>query len=356
MEKNLVAKQRFCNETYLRAKDLLGKAINDIEPEEWARLFKVLEETKVHLNKLIQEKIKSLKMPNVNLDLSIALKLIDKFAGESLELGHFLETVDLLKSYSTDVPDVSIITFLKTRLVGSAHGAIEGATTLEAAKKALTDKFAVKLTPVACEAELKLASQKKMTVTEFGKQVEQLATRLATAHVSNKTFANEAAAEAIVQPAAVNAFINGLNNTQTAFFVRARNPPTLNRAISDALEVLPTNTQEVNWYQPSTSWRPQGYRGRGRNFHSSRGNFRGGYYPRGQHSNNNNNYNYNNNNNSYQSQRGTNRGRGNRGQFRGNNNSNRNNGNNSSRHGNNASHVCNCTHEGQERENNVWRR
>lgn len=186
------------------------------------------------------------------LDLGITLKIVEKFSGESLELGHFLETLDLLKTYSPEVPEADILVFLKTRLVGSAHGAIEGAATLEAAKQALRNKFAVKLTPTACEAELKLAAQKKLSITEYGRQVEQLAARLATAHVSTKTFPNETAADAIVQPAAVNAFISGLSNPQTAFFVRARNPPTLNRAISDALEVLPAK-EEVHWYQPHSS-------------------------------------------------------------------------------------------------------
>lgn len=160
------------------------------------------------------------------LDLSIALEVVEKFDGDSLQLGHFIETLDLLKTYSEDAPEAAILVFLKTRLVGSAHGAIEGATTLQAAKQALRDKFAIKLTPTACEAELKLAMQKKLTITEYGKQVQQLAARLATAHVSTKTFPNKAAADAIVRPAAINAFISGLSNPQTAFFVRARNPPT----------------------------------------------------------------------------------------------------------------------------------
>lgn len=91
------------------------------------------------------------------LELGIALKVVEKFSGESLELGHFLEILDLLKAYSAEVPEAEILIFLKTRLVGAAHGAIEGAATLEAAKQALRTKFAVKLTPTACEAELKLA-------------------------------------------------------------------------------------------------------------------------------------------------------------------------------------------------------
>lgn len=87
------------------------------------------------------------------LDLSIALKVVERFDGESLQLGHFIETLGLLKAYSEDVPKATILAFLKTRLIGSAHGAIEGVTTLDAAKKAFKTNLRT-----ACEAELKLAT------------------------------------------------------------------------------------------------------------------------------------------------------------------------------------------------------
>lgn len=276
------------------------------------------------------------------LDLGLALKIIDKFNGDSLELGHFLETVDLLKAYSANVPEANLITFIKTRLVSSAHGAIEGATTIDEAKQLLTTKFAVKLTPMACEAELKQIRQHKQTITEFGKSVEQLAAKLATAHVSTKTFANEAAADAIVQPVAINAFITGLGNPQTAFFVKARNPPTLNRAISDALEVVPVKNEEINWYQ---SYKAGGSYRHSRGMRPGNGNFnrRGNYRGRGYHHGPENNFNHH-------SQRGHGRGRGGRGHFRnsyqgpshGNSTNHRRNGN--------TQHTCNCVHGGNEQE------
>ncbi|XP_062713411.1 uncharacterized protein LOC134290317 [Aedes albopictus] len=49
------------------------------------------------------------------LDLSIALKVVERFEGESLQLEHFIETLDLLKAYSEDVPEATILAFLKTR-------------------------------------------------------------------------------------------------------------------------------------------------------------------------------------------------------------------------------------------------
>ena len=278
------------------------------------------------------------------LDLNLALKVVEKFSGDSLELGHFLETVDLLKTYSQGVSDANILVFLKIRLIGPAHGSIEEATTVEEAKQLLAQKFAVKLTPSACEREMGQAKQKNMTITEFGRTVEQLAAKLATAHVSARTFQSEARADAIVQPAAINAFINGLNNPQTAFFVKASNPPSLNRAISDALEVLPINKQEeVNWYHAHTSGGSghRNARGNRGNFYRGRGNFRGRGFR-------NHNQNYQNNDNQH-----TNRGNysgGNRGN--GGNRPPRSRGAQSrGNHQNQRSQCYHCTEEGQPRRN-----
>lgn len=279
------------------------------ESEEYIEEQEVVEEEESGSVESLDSDSEGESSTMATLDLSLALKIVDKFSGDSLELGHFLETVDLLKAYSQGVAEANILVFLKTRLVGPAHGSIEGATTVDRAKQLLTQKFAVQLTPTACEAELKQARQKQKSITEFGKEVEQLAAKLATAYVSNGTFANESAASAIVQPVATSAFTAGLNNSQTAFFVKARNPQNLNRAISDALEVLPTRGEEVNFYGSPRDWRSsrsRGYNARGRvaNYQNFRGTFRGRY----------NNPNQNNNNNNYQYQRGNGAGRGRRGQ------------------------------------------
>lgn len=74
---------------------------------------------------------------------------------------------------------------------------------------------------------------------DFGSEIEKLTTKLAAALVPNNTFATEAATFNIVQPIAVQAFIAGLKNPQTAFFLKARNPTTLNKTISDAQRNCP---------------------------------------------------------------------------------------------------------------------
>lgn len=159
-------------------------------------------------------------------------------------------------------------------------------------------------------------------------RVNELAAKLAAAHVSHGTFPDEAAADAIVQPIAVKAFTNGLKDPKAQFFLKARNPGTLTKAISDALEVNTTDNEETAmWvYAGPSRYKPQHtFRGRG-NYHRPRGNFRGrfnnnqrgNYQGRGRYQDryqNENNYqrnneNNNHNNNNYpQNNRGNNRGR-----------------------------------------------
>lgn len=184
------------------------------------------------------------------LDISLAIKLIERFDGDSTKLLNFIENVNLLQSYSTGVPIPDIISFVKTRLIGPAHGAIDGAATLNQVADKLKTKFGVRITPKAIENEMLTLKQGKKTISEFGTEINNLAAKLAAAHVSQGTFDNEASAAAIVQPIAVNAFSTGLRDTQTSFFIKARNPTSLTKAISDALEVAPIpafNPENALW-------------------------------------------------------------------------------------------------------------
>lgn len=262
------------------------------------------------------------------LDIGTALKLVDKFGGEAEKLTGFFETLDLLKDYNEGVPEADLLKYVKTRLTGPAHGVINNALTIEEAKRLLKEKFAIKFSPQAIESEMASIKQDKKTISEYGQQINDLSAKLAAAHVSQGTFADEAAASAIVQPVAVKVFTNGLKDHKTQFFIKARNPSTLTKAISDALEVQTTEEESAMWmHAGSYRQRPQhSYRGRGNHQrgHSSfrRGN-RGrghGYRGRGRNFNDPNNYpsnhqqhNYHNNNNGnnhYQQQQ---RGHNNRG-------------------------------------------
>ena len=139
--------------------------------------------------------------------------------------------------------------------------------------------------------------QNHRSISEYGSEIEKLAAKLAAAHVSMGTFASEAAATNIVQPIAVQAFVDGLKDPSTKFFIKARNPSTLNKAISDALECQSTpgaSSHEENlialWFStPNATGNPfrgrgrrPGYRGFNQNRYMnsrSRGNGRGrGYY------------------------------------------------------------------------------
>lgn len=97
-------------------------------------------------------------------------------------------------------------------------------------------------------------------------------------------FASEAAATNIVEPIAIQSFINGLRDPATKFFLKARNPPTCNRAISDALEwqATPgTKREEENMMALRCSWRGPIYyhyyrRGRGIGYRCNRSHFNRG--------------------------------------------------------------------------------
>lgn len=264
------------------------------------------------------------------LDISLALKLVEKFNGTPERLTILFEQITLLREYSEGVSDEDVLKFLKTRLDGPAHGAINSATTIEEAKQLLKGKFQVRFSPSAIEAEMAILKQDKKTISEYGQVMSELAAKLAAAHVSKGTFPDEAAADAIVQPTAVKAFMNGLKNQTTQFFLTARNPETLTKAISDALEVTKPDEETALWLNNFTSgnnYRGRGYRGRSRGYHRGRGNYRGrgsyqnynngSYRGRGGYQNNNHNYrnngNNNNNNNNNNNQERNNRGNNNRG-------------------------------------------
>lgn len=72
------------------------------------------------------------KMANT-LDLNLALKLVKPFAGNPTDLSSYKESVELLRDYSKDVSETHILRLMKVTLTGAAHGAIDGATTIDEA-------------------------------------------------------------------------------------------------------------------------------------------------------------------------------------------------------------------------------
>lgn len=162
--------------------------------------------------------------------------------------------------------------------------------------------------------------QHNASITDYGAEIEKLATKLAAAHVSQGTFTSEAAASNIVESVAVRAFVDGLQNPTTQFLLRARNPTSLNKAVSDALECNPGTSKPKNemalWcnsqYYPrrgsNNNWRGRasGYR-RGRGFSRGRGNFHRGNFQ--QYNNNGNRGNNHNNNNNHNNETNNNRNR-----------------------------------------------
>lgn len=277
-----------------------------------------------------------LKMPP-KLDLNIALKVVKPFDGSAINLQSYIESIELLSDYAEEVPQDEIIKFLKITLTGTARGAFDGITTVDAAVAALQTRFSVKLTPKAVENEMASKRQSNKSITEYGQELEKLSAKLAAAHVSQGTFATEAAAGKIVDMVAVRSFVEGLQNPTTQFLLRARNPTTLNKAISDALEC----SQDASKSSSDTAlWCSYGHQNRQQNRNNSwrgRGNNRGRGY-------------YNNRGNS-----STNRGRGNSHGSRGRGNYNQydrqnHTRNNDNRNNNNRQHSVNAAEQQQQQQ------
>lgn len=246
-----------------KIKDSIGKCITNTSQELTQKIVEI------NLSDFFKEPD---TMAN-RLDLGLAVKLVDKFAGSAEQLESWIADVTVLRTHEAEVAEASFLQFMRSRLTGSARGVIDACATVEAAYTALRQRFAIQLTPIAVQAELKALKQKKQTIADFGAEVEKLATKLAAAHVSQGTFLTEAAANPIVQPIAVNTFINGLSNRNAAFLTLSRNPNCLTSAVSTALEVNEKVDQEsAFWAQGNynSSYNYSGGRDRHRGGNNSR--------------------------------------------------------------------------------------
>ena len=152
-------------------------------------------------------------------DLTLAIRIVEKYDGDAATLENWLNDVDVLHEHDTEVSPANFLSFMKSRLIGAARGTIDSATSLEEAKLALRLRFGVKLTPIAVEAELRSLRQKNKSVVEFAADIEKLSTKLAAAWVAKQPtlFPNEAAAKPVIEPVAVDTFIQGLKDQSVAY-------------------------------------------------------------------------------------------------------------------------------------------
>ncbi|EDS43275.1 conserved hypothetical protein [Culex quinquefasciatus] len=181
------------------------------------------------------------------LDLSLAIRVVGKYDGDAAELENWLNDVTVLRAGQSTVDEAVFVQFMNNRLTGAAR--------------------------VAVTAELRGLKQKDKSLVDFGNEIEKVAARLAAAWVSKQQqlFPTEAATRPIVEPIAVEAFINGLKDQSKVLQMRSRNPETLTKALSDALEIhAQPMPEEVMWTYASYS--NPGFRGRGR---GKKGKFKG---------------------------------------------------------------------------------
>ncbi|XP_039431038.1 uncharacterized protein LOC120414083 [Culex pipiens pallens] len=281
---------------------LTARLDNNIEPLSFKNLVNVI----LTINKLYRK----VKMANT-LDLSLAIRVVGKYDGDAAELENWLNDVTVLRAGQPTVDEAVFVQFMNNRLTGAARGELTGIATIIEARNTLRSRFGIKLTPVAVTAELRGLKQKGKSLVDFGNEIEKVAARLAAAWVSKQPqlFPTEAATRPIVEPIAVEAFINGLKDQSKVLQMRSRNPETLTKALSDALEIhAQPMPEEVMWTYASYS--NPGFRGRGRGKRNkNRGN-------RGYQNNQNRNYEQQNGNQqgyNNQQQQGYNSNRGHRG-------------------------------------------
>lgn len=111
----------------------------------------------------------------------------------------------MVQSYSARVPVTDIIYFVKTRLIGPAHGAIDGGATFDQVADKLKEKLWVKITPKAIENEMLTLKQGKKTIYEFGNEINKCTC------------------------ITMDGFATGLRDTQTSLFIKARNSTNLTK-------------------------------------------------------------------------------------------------------------------------------
>lgn len=120
LPQTLKKKVTYCRETHDKAKELLAKLIFHLEAEEFENYKRKLNNTYSQFEKLIEEKLREMTTTE-KLDIGLALKLVRPFDGTTSNLQLYIESVNLLKDYSTNVPEAELIKFMKVSLTVLSH-------------------------------------------------------------------------------------------------------------------------------------------------------------------------------------------------------------------------------------------
>lgn len=157
----------------------------------------------------------------------------------------------------------------------------------------LRKHFITQKSPVAISVKLHNSKQLGKSIDDFGKTIEQLFVDLTLAQSQEKV-ENFKILEEVNEKLAINAFTNGLNNSELKTIIKARNYKKLNeviRATLDENEQMQMHSQHSNMlhmHKNRGNSRPQFTNSRGRFFHAGNRNFATNYNRQNFHYNSNN--------------------------------------------------------------------
>lgn len=254
----------------------LGPGVNESEGD----VAETVTETQLSVEPKILSKM-TLTLPEF---FNLADKLLPKsFAGDIAELTSFIDSLELLKTNCGTHAD-SALNFVKTRLTGKARLAItDDITTLDAVIQVLKAKCKGEKSSVV-EAKLLNVKQNGKDASAFTKQIDDLASSLLTAYLSEGI--PSGTAESFVKNKVVKVLASNGRSDRTKLIMEAGSFDTVQDAIAKFVTVDTDSTPANVLYARRNA------RYFGDNNNSRRGNFNN----RGN-NNNNNNYAYRGNSN-----------------------------------------------------------
>lgn len=192
-----------------------------------------------------------------------------------------LQLVDAIELYDSLLDENGkklLTTFvLKTRLSQSAKIRLKSSyTTNDALVLDMKNHLVTKHSAAVLSVQLNTAKQGNKSVEAFGKSIEELMVNLTISQASGDNAVLETFRKAN-EKIAINAFANGLHNTELRTIIRSKGHTKLNEAILDATEAEPQR-KDVNIFhmRGRTNFQRGAFRGRfqkdSRNQNSSRPN------------------------------------------------------------------------------------
>lgn len=170
-------------------------------------------------------------------DIKMATALLPKYDGKEDDTESFLDAVDLLDDLTDAADKPVMIRFIKTRITGRAKLAInDEIRTVQGLKEKLRQKFSIKLSSDAVLAQLKATHQGSKKLTEYISQIENLASQLTKAFISENVASGETA-ENLAEKFAKQALVDNVTDPETSIILKATNYTKLSDLATKAISI-----------------------------------------------------------------------------------------------------------------------